>query len=511
MSTDRERRAKLSIVVSLIARVVTLVCGLIVTPQLLKAFGSELYGASASVTQFLSFITLLNGGVSGVARAALYKPLAGKDMESVGNILYEVRKFYRIVGSIFLAYVIILAFSFRTISGTDALDELTSILLVAVISISTFAQYFVGISNAILLSAAQRMYLLQLNSIITTLLNMITVILLVHAGSNIVIVKFVSSLVYALSPILMWVYVKKIFVNLDVKKSDEVILKQKWTGLGQHIAGFLHGNVDVAVLTVLADLGLVAVYSVYNMVIANMYNVVSAFTSGMEAVFGDMLAKRETEKLKSTFSFYDTGISFVSGLLFSVTTVMMIPFVKIYTDGVDDANYIQPAFSVIIALAMYYYSVRVPYHSMVIAAGRFKQTRIAAYGEAIINLLLSVILVLKFGLIGVAIGTLVSDLFRYIYYAGYLSKHVLHFSFAAFIKRFVINLADYSLTCFIGFAIVRQFTITNYFVWALAGLAATGVSFLIHALSILLFYREQIGMLKDFLLKRKPKKSAAES
>ena len=511
MNTQRERRAKLSIVVSLIARVVTLVCGLIVTPLILKAFGTEMYGATASITQFLSFISLLNGGVSGVSRAALYKPLADNDMEAVGKIVYEIKHFYVIVGAIFSAYVIVLACSFKSISHSDGLDWLTSFLLVVVISISTFAQYFIGISNAILLTAAQRVYLLQLNMIITTLLNTAMVVILVHTKSNIVVLKLISSLVYTLSPILMWIYVKRSFAIVKAKKTDEIVLKQKWTGLGQHIAGFLHGNVDVAVLTLLADLSMVAVYSVYNMVVANMHNVVTAFTSGMEAVFGDMLAKKETDKLKNTFDFYDTGISFVSGLLFSVTTVMMIPFVKIYTDGVDDANYIQPAFSVIIALAMYYYSVRMPYHSMVIAAGRFKQTRIAAYGEAIINLLLSVILVLKFGLIGVAIGTLVSDLFRYIYYAGYLSKHVLHFSFAAFIKRFVINLADYSLTCFIGFAIVRQFTITNYFVWALAGLAATAVSFLIHALSILLFYREQIGMLKVFLLKRKPKKSAAES
>ena len=507
---DRERRAKLSIVVSLVARVVTLVCGLIVTPLLLKAFGSELYGASASVTQFLSFIILLNGGVSGVSRAALYKPLADNDMESVGKIIYEIRRFYFVVGSIFLAYVILLACSFKAISHSEVLDWMTSFLLVVVISISTFAQYFIGISNTILLTAAQRVYLLQLNTIITTVLNMIMVVILVHLKSNIVVVKLVSSLVYALSPILMWVYVKKIFVHLKVKKTDEVILTQKWTGLGQHIASFLHGNVDIAVLTVLGDLAHVAVYSVYNMVIANMYNVVSSFTSGMEAVFGDMLAKREAEKLKSTFEFYDTWISFVSGLLFSVTTVMIVPFIKIYTYGVNDANYIQPAFSVIISLAMFYYSVRAPYHSIVIAADRFKQTRKAAYGEALINLVLSVVLVMKFGLIGVAIGTLVADLFRYIYYACYLSKHVLHYRMAAFAKRFVINLANYSLSCAVGYFLVQQFTISGYFEWALAGLATTAAALFLHVLSIFLFYREQIGEFKNVFLKRKAKNTTVE-
>lgn len=510
MNTDRARRTKLSVITSLISRVVTLVCGLIVTPQLLKAFGTEMYGASSSITQFLSFITLLNGGVSGVARAALYKPLADNDMDAVGKIVYEVRRFYKFVGSIFLVYVIVLACSFKAISDSEVLDWMTSFLLVVVISISTFAQYFIGISNTILLTAAQRLYLIQLNTIITTLLNMATVVALVHSGSGIVIVKLVSSAVYALSPILMWVYVRKIFPHLKTKKSDEVVLKQKWTGLGQHIAGFIHGNVDIAVLTVLADLTQVAVYSVYNMVITNMRNVIISFTSGMEAVFGDMLAKHETGKLKTTFEVYDTGISFVSGLLFSVTTVMILPFVKIYTDGVDDVNYLQPTFAVLLSLAIYYYSVRTPYHYMVIAANHFKQTRSAAYGEALINVVLSVILVLKFGLIGVAVGTLAADLFRYIYYAKYLSMHVIHLSFAAFIKRFLINLIAYSLSCFIGFLIVRQFTITGYFVWVLAGAAVTGEALLIHTLSVVLFYRRNISALINIIMKRKPKISAAD-
>ena len=246
------------------------------------------------------------------------------------------------------------------------------------------------------------------------------------------------------------------------------------------------------------------------MVITNMRNVIISFTSGMEAVFGDMLAKHETGKLKTTFEVYDTGISFVSGLLFSVTTVMILPFVKIYTDGVDDVNYLQPTFAVLLSLAIYYYSVRTPYHYMVIAANHFKQTRSAAYGEALINVVLSVILVLKFGLIGVAVGTLAADLFRYIYYAKYLSMHVIHLSFAAFIKRFLINLIAYSLSCFIGFLIVRQFTITGYFVWVLAGAAVTGEALLIHTLSVVLFYRRNISALINIIMKRKPKISAAD-
>ena len=503
MSTDRERRVKLSMAVSLLARFVTLGCGLIVTPLMLKAFGSELYGATASITQFLTFINLLHGGVPGVTRAALYKPLAENDMETVSKILNEVKRFFWVVGSVFAVYVLVLACSFKAISNTDVIDWSTSFLLVVIISFSTFVQYFIGISNNILLSAAQRVYLLQLNTIITTVLNMIMVVVLVRIGSNIVVVKLFSSIVYALSPVLMWIYVKRSFHLVKVKKSNEVFLKQKWTGLGQHIAGYLHSHVDVAVLTVLTNLNLVAVYSVYFMVLENILNIITAVTGGMEAVFGDMLAKKETEQLKKTFDIYDTGVSFLSGTLFTVTTVMIVPFVRIYTDGAEDVNYSRPLFALVFALANYYACVRGPYQAMVIAADRFKQTRKAAYGEAIINAVLSVVLVIRYDLVGVAIGTLVADLFRFVYYAYYLSKHVLCFAPSGFIKRFAVNMVDYALSCATGFFFVKFFTITDYFSWALAASVITLISLTIHSFSAFLFYRQHLRDLKNVILKRK--------
>ncbi len=44
-------------------------------------------------------------------------------------------------------------------------------------------------------------------------------------------------------------------------------MTQKLTGLSQHIAYFLHSNTDVAGLTFLTNLSMVAVYSVYHMVV----------------------------------------------------------------------------------------------------------------------------------------------------------------------------------------------------------------------------------------------------
>ena len=239
----------------------------------------------------------------------------------------------------------------------------------------------------------------------------------------------------------MWIYVQKHFQLRNPKQRNPKLLEQKWNGLGQHLAFFLHSNTDIAVLTVLADLTTVAVYSVYHMVVAQIQNVTASFSSGMEAIFGDMLAKKETEQLKRTFRYYETLLSFISLILFSVTAVMIVPFVNIYTQGIADVNYTQPLFAFLLVIASLLYCLRIPYHSLTIAAGHFRQTQLAAYGEAAINITVSILLVIQFGLIGVAIGTVTAVLFRFCYYAWYLSKHILFQSILIFIKHLLANAA----------------------------------------------------------------------
>ena len=117
---SQEKRTVLNISFSLCYQIVSVVCGVLIPNLMIKKFGSELYGASTSILQFLSYITLLEGGVGGVARAALYKPLAEKNDELVSDIIREIKGFYKVVAYIFIVYVLILACSFSKISRIES-------------------------------------------------------------------------------------------------------------------------------------------------------------------------------------------------------------------------------------------------------------------------------------------------------------------------------------------------------------------------------------------------------
>lgn len=505
MGSNRASRAKVNIVVSLGCQLISIACGLIIPRMMLRAFGSEIYGATTSIAQFLSYITLLEGGIGGVARAALYQPLASEDWDTVSAIVDEIKRFFCIISYIFAGYVIVIACAYKQISSITVLDWISTFMLVIIISISTFGQYFIGISYSVFLQAAQRSYVGHVVSIIATVINAVMVVLLIHLGCGILAVKAVSSLIFFLRPVFMWIYVKKMFplVKHPAKKREKVYLKQKWEGLAQHLAFFLHSNTDVVVLTVLTDLKTVAVYSAYHMVTVHIQNLVKSFISGLEALFGDMLAKKETETIHKTFNLYETLISVVSIILFGVTSAMIVPFIRLYTAGVNDTNYIVPQFGFLLIAATLLYCLRMPYYAVVVAAGHFKETKAAAYGEAVINILLSVLLVHRFGLIGVAIGTVVATGYSFVYYVIYLSKSIIHRSVWLFIKRISVNALTIGMIYFVGSLVSKAFTIRNYQVWLICSVFVTLAAIVITGCVYMLVYRgEFVAVMQRYRKKR---------
>ena len=94
MKNDRESNAKKNIFITLLSQLLTIVCGLIVPRYLLQAYGSEANGAVTSIATFLGYIALLEGGIAGVARAALYRPLAVNDIEKISAIMVEIKRFF---------------------------------------------------------------------------------------------------------------------------------------------------------------------------------------------------------------------------------------------------------------------------------------------------------------------------------------------------------------------------------------------------------------------------------
>ena len=496
---NRNKKFVLNSSTSLLQQIVTLICGLILPQIILKTFGSSVNGTMASITQFLSFITLLQGGVGTVAKLAYYKPLAKKDNEGLSVAYKTVSSFYKKFSIIFSVYLILLSVLFPMIIDTGFNFGYVA-LLVLILGLASVFEYFFGQASQMLLAAAQKNYIFSIVQIICTILSTILGVVLIKCGGSVHLVKFVSALVFTVRPLFLYCYVKKHYSIKKQEKKDNSVLGQRRSALVRHIAFYIHTSTDVFVLTIFTNILLVSVYSVHRYVIGSVSTLVTSILGNTEAVFGDMFARNEKETMKRQIPVYDLLTKIISCTCFTTCMILIAPFLKLYTKGVTDVEYSQPIFAFILCMAEMVYCMSITYQNVYIAAGHIKKTEWIAITEALINIGLSCLLVNFWGLLGVAIGTLTAMIFKTVANIIYMKKNVFNMSGVFIIKSNLINLLV-CVTLFLGFRMMN-FSLDNYWIffgYALIVFFAVLVVFL--SINLLIFRKETKAVIE--ILKKK--------
>lgn len=489
---ERSQKLKYNTLCALIYQIILVITGLILPKLYLYYYGSAVNGVITSVKQFLSFINICDLGISAVVTSAFYKPLAENDILKTSQILCYSKRFFRKIGYIMVGYIIILFIIYPVIiSGT--FDYIFVITLVLSMSIAQLSQYFIGISYQIMLNADQRSYIQLIINGGTLILNTILSIMIMTFGGTVQTIYLLSAGIYFFRPILMMIYVEK---NYKLKKNISIpkdIVKQKRNGVIQHLSYTIYENTDVLVLTVLSTLQNVSVYSIYTMVVGSIKSIINSIFRGFESLFGNIIACNDKKTLTHLYDFYDWSIHSISTLLYSITGILIVPFVLLYTGNISDADYYVPIFAMLITLTFLLNSIRNAMFVMIRAAGHYKETQNGSIIEAIMNLSVSIIFVVNYGLIGVTIGTLTSTIFSCLYLMIYLSKNIVYREKTKFIKQIIVDIL------FIGLIYITcsQFNMLCSSIWQWFGNAiiVTIIGSVELILIQILFYKKNIVML----------------
>lgn len=419
---------------SLAYQISTVICGFIIPKMILATYGSEVNGLVNSITQFLQIVGFLDFGVGAVIQSALYKPLVEKNKNDLSKIIKSGSNYFKNIAMILLLYVCILIFLLPRMINSS-FDTAYIVTLIVVIAVSSFAQFYFGVVNGILITADQKGYLKYNVQTITLIVNTLVCVLLLKLGATIQMVKLSTSLIYLLRPIYLCFYVKE---NYDIDRKiilDEEPIKQKKNGFAQHLAAFITGSTDTIVLTLFSGLTDVSVYSVYFLVINGLKQLIESLTSGIQVLLGKLWAENNIIEIKKYFFGVEWLTHFIVTIVFGATLILIIPFVLVYTQGINDVNYYVPAFSVSITFAYWIYCLRIPYNMMILVSGHYRETQKCFITSAIINIVSSVILVKIRGLVGVALGTMVAMIYQIVWLLKYNMKNIVLFGKSRVIRQ----------------------------------------------------------------------------
>lgn len=475
----RSKRAVRNTIANIVLQGIIFLSGIILPRFFLMEYGSSINGMVTSVNQFLAYLGLAEAGVGTASMVALYGPLALGDQRETNAILSATRRFYKRSGVLFGTLVAGFAFIYPYLI-TRQLDFEMVRLMILILASSTLVDYLFLGKYKVLLVADQKGYVIAYIQAAGTALNMVATIFLISRHMDVLIVKAIATLVYILRFFVVKLYVVRKYPRVDFgAKAKMESLDQRGSALLHQIVGAVVNNTDVVLLTICLganSLIEVSVYGIYNMVSYAVNTMLTSLSDGLTAGFGEVISKKEENVLKHSFSNYEYIYMIILFCVFVCVGVLLVPFVMVYTLHVSDAEYIRPVSAMLFTVIVLLQNIRMPGLTIICAAGHFRETRHQAILEAVINIVVSLLLVRRWGINGVLAGTVCSYGYRSIEIILYNRRNLVKGSGMLTLKRISRNLIVSLAVMRCCYIFVPQH-MYSFFSWILYALVTVGVAF----------------------------------
>ena len=413
----RTRQAFKNAVMGVLLELAVALSGIVIPRFFTALYGSSVNGLVASINQFISYMGLVEAGVSAAGTVALYQPLARGDRREVSGVVAAAKRFYLRSGFLFLLLdaALVLAYPFAVKNEITDVSFIRTMILI--LSVNGIVDYFILGKYRMLLTADQRLYIISFFQILGIVVTTGVSLLLIRMEVSALLVKGSAAAVYILRTAAVILYVRRHYPWLDLREKPLTgKFTQRNAALFHQIVGMICNNTDIILLTLLLPvkaLSEVSVYSLYYLVMNGLYSILFSVSNGLSASFGQVISTGEREVLKKSFSTYELTMFLLSFLIYTCMGGLMLGFVGLYSaDFPDRALYLRPILAVLFVLAGLIMSLRLPGLTLIMAAGHYRETKWRAAIEAGINLTVSVALIFRWGIVGVLLGTCASYLYR---------------------------------------------------------------------------------------------------
>ena len=478
---------------SLLLQVVNIVVGFVVPHALIGTYGSEVNGLVTSLTQFVSYIQLVEAGISSAAVFQLYSPIARGDTVEASRVVSAARTFYYKSGAAFTALMLALACLYPVFVQVEGIGSPGVFVLVLALGATGFLDFFTLAKYRVLLTATQRNWVIQLASIVYKALYTAVVLVGTFAGVSVVALFVIAILPIVVRTLILIAYARRSYPDIDFSADAKGLkLDQRWDAFFLQVLGAVQSGAPTIIATfVLGDLSLVSVFSVYMLVTNGLQNAINSLSQGTQASFGDVIARGQSDVLKHSFREFQTLTYGVTGVACGVGIALIVPFVRLYTADIADVDYIYPLVGVLGMANVLLYHLKTPQGLLVISAGRYRDTRVQTTLQTVILLVGSIALGAAFGMPGILAGMLLSNLYRDIDLMLYIPREVTKTAPSETLKFMVLAVAVCALVAVPYFVV--QPPCAGWPEWALSAIVLALWGCLLTLALYRAFAREQLS------------------
>lgn len=380
-------------------------------------------GVSGLFSNILSMLSLAELGIGTAIIYKLYKPLAEKDTKQIQALMNFYKNAYQVIGCIiFIVGMSLIPFLDTIVGKHEDIPYFT--FLYVLYLINSASSYFFTYKRSIL-SADQKEYINSLNRLVFIIIQNIVqfwVLLITRQFIAYLIVTIICTIASNLriSYICnkMYPYLRNNKEHMDrAEKKD--LYKYVFAQTCHQIGGVVVNGTDNVLITTLVDNGLlnVGIYSNYNMILGVLKSFINSIFNSAVASVGNLNVSGDSRKSKEIFN----QMFFLNYLFYGFTTVCFFNLAQFFVKLWIGEKFLLAEMVLLVVVVNYYLSgMRQSCIIYNTTLGLFWNDRYKPLFEAAINLVASIFLIKKFGMIGVFLGTVVSNLSTNVWVEPYL-------------------------------------------------------------------------------------------
>ena len=377
----------------------------------LDCLGTEFIGLTGTLGNILGYLNLAELGITSSIGFFLFKPLQSNNRHEIQEIMSLLGYLYNWIGCIILIGGIIISLFFPFIFVKADLG--LGIIYFAFYSFlgSSLIGYFINYRQ-IILSADQKNYLVAIYLQSANIFKIILQIFLAYTYQNLYLwvgVELVFGIIgcvilnWKIDKEYPWLHVDKKKGRVLLKKYPEIITKTKQVFI-HRIKDFFLVKSDELFIFLFVSLKMVAYYGNYMIITSKLISLFSAITGSVGASIGNLVAEGDKEKMIKVFWEYTT----IQHTIANVICFSLYAFIEPFISHWLGAEYILDHNILILLLIFLYISnSRGSVDAFNYAHGLYADVW-SAWAELIINISITIIGGLKWGIIGILLGKITS-------------------------------------------------------------------------------------------------------
>lgn len=498
----RTKNSFINSLVNVISLIILSVLGFISTKVFIYYLGIEYNGLNGTFSNILSILAITELGFSGAITYSLYKPIVKNDIESISSIMLFFRKAYRIIGII----IFILSLIVSLFIGVFLKDSTLSIgyirLVFLLFAVNTSISYFYSY-NRNLFYAYQKNYVVIIIDFIFRTTKILLQVISLCIWKNYILFLLINIIFTTLANIVIHFYAKKCFKDIKIENavinkniSKEITASVKNLSIIQILSSSINFT-DNLIISSFISIITAGLYVNYNLLFSQIQKVVIGVFSSVGASIGNLIAENKKDRIKVVF----VNLEYVAFILASFCVCCFSFLTQLFVSDIWLSNTYLLSTSILIVLIFNFYMTvqQQPINYFLSGSGLFKKMILPLTIQSIVNIVLSIVLAIKIGLVGVFIGTTVSGIICWIMNAKIICKEV-NDNYLKYFLRQLLFIVLNIIYIFILSTIFKVFVPSNAIVRLLYILLwCIIVPNLINFL--LIYYNNETKYLKGLLLK----------